>query len=142
MSTIKAGYRLTVTSWENDADNYNTIIKDGLEESYVRYIITLLSLVRQSSHDGGFGNLYEPDNIELDELSKAILDLGDDVVAKITEDFLSKDPAELAYQYGEVIGDYTGYGEENRFTRVVESIIVEYVPQEITIEDVSAQFGV
>lgn len=140
MSTIKAGYRLSVTSWENDGDNNRTITKDGLQESEVKYIIKLLSLIKNS--DDSFGNMYDPDDSELDELSQGILDLGDDVVTKLTEEFSSKDPAELPYQYAEEIGEYTGYCEENRFTRVVESIIVEYVPQEITIEDVSAQFGV
>lgn len=141
MSTIKAGYRLTVTSWENDADNYRTITKDGLEESEVRFIIILLSLIKSSHHDGGCGNLFEPDKKDLEKLTEAILDLGVVVVAKLTEGFLSKEQDELPYQYHEIVNEYTGWSA-NYFTRVVESIKVEYVPQEIIITNVSAQFGV
>lgn len=141
MSTIKAGYRLSVTAWENDADNYTTITKDGLTKDYVHSIVNLLSLLRKSHHSGGWGNLYEPSERKLEDFADAILELGEDVVAYITEGFLSKDPAELPYQYAEFISQYTSQSDVY-FTRVVERIRVEYVPQEITIEDVSSQFGV
>jgi len=41
----------------------------------------------------------------------------------------------------DILSDYTGYGE-GYMTRVAEKITVEYVPEEIFIEDVTKQFGV
>lgn len=43
---IKAGYRLTVTSWENDADNYRTVSVDGLSEEHCRDTTTTKELMK------------------------------------------------------------------------------------------------
>ena len=140
MSTIKAGYRITVVSWENDADNYNTLSVDGLQdEKEVQILVKLISLLKKAHHDGGHGNLYEPDEHQLENLADAIIALGEDVVSYVCEGFLDKEKGELGYQFSEIIGDYTGYSECYH-TRMVESIVVEYIPEDVTFEDVTAQF--
>lgn len=136
MSTIKAGHRITVTSWENDADNYNTKTVDGLDDQETKFHVDLLKLVAGSNCNDKtvFGNMYEPRDSEIEEFEKAV-----NVVFDKHNKHSDKHHAiDIAM---DIIGDYTGYGE-GFYTRVAESIVVEYVPQEIIIEDVSTKFGV
>ena len=44
MKKISAGYRLIVTSWENDADNYKTKSMDGLSEEATYFLGALIKL--------------------------------------------------------------------------------------------------
>ena len=136
MSTIKAGYRITVTSWENDADNYNTQTVDGLSESDAYYHIDLLKLIAGSHCNDNtvFGNLYEPRDSEVEAFEKAATKV---LVKhnKLEDDY---EPLNIAV---DIISDYTG-NSEGYLTRVAEYISVEFVPQEIIIEDVSTKFGV
>jgi hypothetical protein len=136
MSIIKAGYRITVTSWENDADNYNTKTVDGLDEQETKFHIDLLKLIAGShcNDKAVFGNLYEPDDSEVEAFEKAATEVLTKH-GKLEEDY---EPLDIAI---DIIGTYTGWGE-GYLTRVAESIVVEYVPQEIIIEDVSTKFGV
>jgi hypothetical protein len=129
MSTIKAGYRMTVESWENDADHYNTVIKDGLNERDVKLYIDILKLT-----DGEFGNMYEPTERELNDFAKAV----EAVFDKHNHPYETEN---LASDGSEIICDFCGYSEYY-FTRVVDKITVEYIPQDIIIEDVTKQFGV
>jgi hypothetical protein len=136
MSTIKAGYRITVTSWENDADNYNTHTIDGLDEPTTKYHVELLRLIKGSHCNDKtvFGNLYEPRDSEVEAFEKAAIE----VLAKhgkLEDDY---EPLDIAV---DILYDYTGCSE-GYLTRVAEYISVEYVPQEIVIEDVSNKFGV
>ena len=136
MSTIKAGYRITVTSWENDADNYKTETVDGLDESTVKYHVDLLKLI-EGSHCNDktvFGNLYEPRDSEVEAFEKAATE----VLQKHGKLEDRYEPLDIAV---DIISEYTGYSD-GYMTRVAESIVVEYVPQEIIIEDVSTKFGV
>ena len=43
MDIIPPGYQLHITSWENDADNYNTKIFSGLTKEDVRFYIHFLN---------------------------------------------------------------------------------------------------
>lgn len=135
MSTIKKGYRLTVESWENDGDNDNTVILDGLEESKVKFLVEICKRLSSNYHFSNeenhqFGNMYDPSDSELNEfydymrpiLVKYNKDVEDD------EDYL-----------GEVLDDL-GLSSIDFFTRICQRFIVEYVPQDIEIEDVTHKF--
>lgn len=136
MSTIKPGYRITVTSWENDADNYNTKTLDGLTEHEAGYHVDLLKLIAGSHCNDKtvFGNMYEPRDSEVEAFEKAVTE----VLEKHKKLEAGYDPLDIAI---DMLYVYTG-GSEGYLTRVVESIVVEFVPHEIIIEDVSKQFGV
>jgi hypothetical protein len=129
MSTIKAGYRVTVKSWENDGDHYNTITKDGLSEEDVKLYVDILKLARED-----FGNMYDPSDKELEDFGNAVKKVFD-------KHGRAYDESNCEEEGGEIIGEFCGYSE-HYFTRVVEKITVEYVPQEIVIEDVTTKFGV
>jgi hypothetical protein len=137
MSIIKAGYRITVTSWENDADNYNTKTVEGLNEDEVNFHIDLLKLIVGSNSNDKtvFGNMYDPRDSELEAFREAVIR----VFLKHSRPDSIYEPLNIAM---DIIGEYTGYGGDGFYTRVAESIVVEFVPQEIIIEDVSTKFGV
>lgn len=137
MSVIKSGYRITVTSWENDADNYSTHIRDGLDEHEARFHVDLLKLLEDSCNNSDkFGNMYDPEDSEMEAFDEACLE----VFKKWDEAEEIKEKYDACNHALDIISEYTGYSDF--YTRVVESIVVEYVPQEIVIEDVSSKFGV
>lgn len=143
-NTIPAGYRLTVTSWENDGDNYNTKTLDGLTLEKVSYLVDLCKILGSSNAQiGNFGNLYDPSETEVLKLSKRIKAIIEKYPT-IKADFFSMHTAEDGEE------SYPDYAAEELyelalvggefFTRVCESFVVEYVPQEIVIEDITDKF--
>lgn len=150
MAAISAGYRITVKSWENDADNYQTIILDGYTFMQTQFICELLS--HMGSHNRGaqqFGNLYEPDDDEKAETLAFWRELyaKHDVAAKEldipppndTNDDDDEGLEDLFYTFCEFVQDFIGTSEHYS-TRVAESVVVEYVPRDIILEDVTDQF--
>jgi hypothetical protein len=131
MSIIKSGYRITVTSWENDGDNYATESKDGLTHDRVRYHCDLLQLISGSNCNDKtvFGNMYEPDDDEIELFREAV----DKVIA--THEIAGDDSFDSAL---DIINEYTGSGDQ--YTRVAEEIVVEFIPTRIDIEDVTKEF--
>jgi len=54
--SIPAGYQLHITSWTNDADNYNTTIHDGLSEEDVKFLLDVVKPFKSKHNGGQFGN--------------------------------------------------------------------------------------
>lgn len=134
---IPVGYRVTVTSWENDADNYNTEMLEGLSENAVKFVIDLCKLCySQNNWKGpkGFGNMYDPSEGEMEGFLEAIQGVIDshpdhgmeycDTPDGVMETIIS----ELGLSGGEY------------YVRVLESVKIEYVPEEITLEEVTDKF--
>lgn len=137
MSVIKAGYRITVVSWENDADNYRTITRDGLLKEEAQRDVEFLKLIagsynRHDTDNKVFGNLYEPRPPALEAFTDAVRQLMAKYGIEVNEEW------PLDYFLEEVC-EYTGWSE-GYTTRVVDQITVEYVPTEIVIEDVTKEF--
>lgn len=132
-TVIPAGYRLTVVSWENDGDAYNTKIVEGLNKRRTEFLIELAELCR-----GKFGNMYEPDTDELALLGDEVIKLFE----KFPEELDNEEEAltsEVALDYfHEFLYDLMGGSEF--YTRVLDSWNVELVPHEISLENVSEQF--
>lgn len=144
MTVIKAGYRITVTSWENDGGNYKTITKDGFDEGETKLIVDLMKLLDSENRNPEcFGNMYDPSDAELEKFEEALQKLFNkhniDYMDDTDHEYADESPA-TDYAMEVYIDKFTGCGEF--FTRVVESIKVEYIPQDIHIEDVSDKFGV
>lgn len=125
MSIIKKGYRVTVVSWENDADNYNTKSCDGLSKKGAQFDVDMLALLQGGR---GFGNMYQPKDSELKKFKEAIAE----VAQKHDEVSFDIDAAMDLYY------DYCGGSEF--YTRFVEKITVEFIPEEIHIQDVTKEF--
>ncbi len=74
MNTIKPGYMIQITSWENDADNYRTIVKDGLSVTVAKFFVEFAKLFEKTHHSGGLAaNAYDSDDVKWPELTAAVL---------------------------------------------------------------------
>lgn len=150
-TVIPKGYRITVESWENDADNYKTKIMEGFEKSSVEFITEFVKLFySKNNYRGpkGFGNMYEPSDKELKGFAEACNLVIKKHINKDTENTVRQyfwdDDAnsfyedhhegviDLAYDLGLSGGDF--------YTRVLDSFKVEYVPVEIILQDVTEEF--
>ena len=148
---IPSGYRVTITSWENDADNYKTEFMEGLQKPSVEFLIDFAKLFySQNNYRGpkGHGNMYDPSASELNSFSEACVEVINKHINRDTESNLLQyfwddynvclyddqhdGVMELAYELGLSGGDF--------FTRVFESAKVEYIPSEIILQDVTEEF--
>jgi len=115
---IQKGYTLTVTSWENDGDNYKTesINVNTIEKAKrIHKICTELF----HSEDGGIGNSMGG---ECEEVIKEYIENNPEL--NLTKDEIE----ELSY---ELMG-----GSEYYDHRVYESVIVTYSPEDIYLEKI------
>ena len=150
---IPPGYRLTIGSWENDADNYKTTVLEGLTKERVEYLLELCRNFTSGSNNGGatFGNMYEPSDTRLAQATDRILEVMARHPAALTEDEvdllngtgdyedLSKD--DIGYTCQEIIGDLLSYSENYTF-RVYDGATVQFVPHQIEMQDVTHEFKV
>lgn len=133
---IKAGFMLEITSWENDADNYQTIQISGLTKEKTQLYINIIKLFKCNhySNDGNFGNLY--DEYESDTVKKA-----SDAVVALLLAFDEVDGEDERTHALEEISDYMtqflGCGENFVF-RAYDSHKVYFVPTDI--EEVTGEF--
>ena len=138
-TSVKAGYRISCNSWENDGDNYNLTIKDGFSEPYARFIYDILS---QFFMDSDISNLYEPNEDEIEEFNDTMYAVFNRH-ACAAEYFLIEDSSK--YSAEQIVDRITTIlhnfmGSSEYFTRVVEEIKVEYIPEDVIFEDRSENF--
>lgn len=135
---IPAGYRLSVVSWENDGDAYQTRVFEGLTRERAEFLIEVAELTSR----GKFGNLYEPSDTKLKKLGEAALALFKRFPGQSNFEPQGDEAADLE-EARDCFGDlhFTLCGSSEHFyTRVLESWKIEYVPHEIVLENVSNQF--
>ena len=135
MSNIPAGYRLNITTWENDADHYMTQVIDGLTEKQVRFYIDLASHFKSTNdpRNPGLGNAPHDEGMLLGVFNDVAKQHGyhehllseDDIYDWLTEHL-------LGYPVEE------GYRDEVNFCRVFDNYTVYYIPEEL--EDVTRRF--
>lgn len=144
---ILAGYRITVTTWENDADNFKTASKDGLTENQVRFYADVCKRMKSKNQQNGhFGNMYEPDEAERDafcrflnetvEKNGGILqilpDTEEEDIPGCNGDF-SDWLADSLWDLGLMGGDF--------YTHVCSKFVVTYIQHEINLPDVTSKFA-
>lgn len=127
---IKAGYRLEVVSWENDADNYKTEAIDGLDKETCQFYIDLVKL---TGRNGEFGNMYEPSDAEFAKFTKVLVKVFKAHGKPVDDEDAVHDEA-IA-----IIGDMLGYSEHYH-TRVMDNYKVSYTPVDVELQDVTNQF--
>lgn len=120
----KRGHYVSVLSWENDADEYNTKAKHlfGLEEA--KLLVEFVKLFK-SKHDGGIGNLIEWFEDEIEEANEKLVEFfqhyptfGETFNVTPSIDGVSS----LLYDLG--------LRNENFATRVAEKVEIQYVPED------------
>lgn len=128
VNIIPSGYRLTVETWEGDGDNYKTEILVGLHEKEVKLYV---ALCKAFNEDSEIANLL----FETPESSEFINSL---IFAGLDR---------YGFPSQRVVGTRLKMYElgllstlDTRFTRVCSKIVVEYIPEEIHITDVTEEF--
>lgn len=131
---IKAGYGIIVDSWENDFDNFRSISVHGLTENEICCYVELAILLGKSSWEGPgcFGNIYNPSEEEVENFEDVLIN----IAAKYTNIF---DEEEHYVDYcQDMLHDM--FGSSDYFTRRCEDISVYYIPEEITLANVTDKF--
>ena len=142
---IPAGYRVTISSWENDADNYKDTIHEGITKERVEYILELCKLFKSGCNNGGktFGNMTEyGGNARFAKAAlsvRAVLEKHRAVLNECELENLECDEDEMAVCA--VVYEFLDSSEYYLF-RVYDVAKVEYIPHEIRMDDVTKQFNI
>lgn len=74
MKTIKAGYQVQISSWENDMDACRTVAIDGLSEGTAKFYCEFAGLFKKSHHEKGgiAGNAYQDSDVKWPKLTAAV----------------------------------------------------------------------
>jgi hypothetical protein len=152
---LKAGYRLTIESWENDMNSPFTRVEEGCTKEQLEFLVNICRLFRFQSK---FSNLETIDEKTTHELGEIIAELIDEfkphsfeIVNKfrITEDLVANSLESKNYRMileiflGKMSRYYFGLGDSHypHLTRVCERIKVEYIPVTIRILDISREYS-
>lgn len=142
---IPAGYRVTITSWENDADNYKDTVHEGLSKERVEYILELCKMFKSGSNNGGktFGNMNEYDgNARFAKAEKAVREVLEKHRAVLNEcELANLDGPEDEMEVTEIMCEFLDASEFYTF-RVYSKAKVEHIPHQIIMEDVTGDFSV
>lgn len=134
---IPSGYRITVTSWENDADNYNTKVLEGLDLTSATFYAELCKLMQRDNSakanwNNRISNLYEPNEAEIERVQAAIIPLLRKYDKVESEEHLGDHAIEYLYELGLSGGEF--------FTRVCDEWKMEFIPDVIVLNDVTDNF--
>jgi tRNA A37 methylthiotransferase MiaB len=138
-----AGYAITVTSWENDADNYNTKTCTVATKQEAQTLYSLAMLLQSRNQQARcFGNMYEPNEYELQQFAQAVAAIPGikEYIHNVAPDI--EDP-ECGADYMDVVTDTLydlGLSSGEFFTRVAETVTVYYYAEPIYAEDVTYTF--
>lgn len=130
VKVINKGYTLTVTSWENDGDNYRTKHKtvDTIEEAKRLHTICTTLFKSRNNGEGGIGNSMEgEENDTILEYVENNKDLFPEFEGE-EDDFIIDHILYLAY---ELMGSSEYYD-----CRVCESVVVTYSPTDFYLEEI------
>jgi hypothetical protein len=132
---IKAGYRATIKSWENDGDNSKTVILEGLSEERIKFIVELGHLFKTSNH----GNQYDPSDGQIAHMVNAIRKVMSQHVSALDKEekrYATWPDDVFFYLVRELIGD----SSEGFFLRAFDSMKIEFLPEEVVFNDVTTKF--
>ena len=143
MTTLyRSGYLVRVTSWENDGDYRNT---KEIQLDTLDHVVTVVALCKLLGPGPGsdFGNMYEPDEEELQQFEQAIAALPG--IKHFIHDNFSDSEADIenpesSMSYMDYILEFLYElgltGSEHFFTRVCESIKVYHIPVDVLVQEI------
>lgn len=125
---IVPGYRVQVTTWENDGDNYNTEAMDGLDENEVRFVLHVCKLFGSS-----FPNSLGNEDLHGEAFVLALQVHLTNFDGTIPSDWVPAGDEEeyLEDFYCDLLGNLGINGTEYGYWRVFEDAQVYLVPQPI-----------
>lgn len=126
---INKGYTLTVTSWENDGDNYRTkaITVETKEEANKIYHICKDVFVSCNNGKGGVGNSMEGEEYHV---LKKYVENHKGFFPNLEED------EEIIDYFADLAHSLMGGSEYYDF-RICESCIITYSPEDIYLEEIT-----
>jgi hypothetical protein len=144
--TIKSGYQLLISTWENDLDAEKTQVFDGLtvaDVSFYLYIARHFYSCNDARHKDGLGNAYNDTDVYAGILGRALSkypEISNDIRAKCIglPDELEEDREDMLREF---FYDVLGYPEaynDGFFARVFESCKVYYFIDDVA--DLSKEF--
>ena len=147
MTIIKKGYRVTVKTWENDADNYKSGSIEGLSHQEAAFLVDFVKLFSSQNdrRNRGIGNMYDPSEAEREkafERVKKVVEKHRTAVEnneEIKQYFFDEDVYFFEDVWAEYAYELTLSGGVF-YTRVMDSYKVEFIPQDIVLEDVTGEF--
>lgn len=139
---INKGYTLTVVSWENDGDNYNTKSKTVQTKEEAKVWYDLMQLCKSKNNQpkniitlgntyGGFNEKEKEVAINFLKEHYKILLPNDDIEQNRDDDYEDQ----LIYWFTDLAGQLLGYGEDYA-CRVMESCTITYSPEDIYVEEI------
>ena len=135
---INKGYTLTVTSWENDADNYNTKSKTVQTREEAKVWYDMMQLCKSKNNQPKdvikLGNSYDGFNKEQEEVAKNFLKEHHKIL--LPDDNIEENEDNLVYWFCDLAGELLGHSE-NYYCRVMESCIVTYSPEDVYLEEIN-----
>ena len=145
----ESGYRISVTSWENDADNYNfkSITLENADDARVVVALCKLLNPRYDTPQQTFGNMYEPSESDIQDFEAAIAQIpGINEYLKAVFSWYEESVEEydIGAKYADAVLDiYYDLGlsgSEYYYTRVCEKVEVHYFEEPVYAADVTAEF--
>lgn len=148
---IKAGYRITVESWENDLDVYATEVVEGLSKEECQLYANICKAFlndRIGRHVYKLCNIYEPSDAQCDHVVDTIISFvkasglkkynGGDL-KEIFEDGPHMRDYQVDLTY-EILSDLGLTNKGDFYTRVVDKYAITYVENDIVLPDVTKDF--
>lgn len=139
---VKAkGYHIVVTSWENDADYYKTESIHYADRADVEKAVKILRLftsVNNHKHPG-IGNSQHRDKSKVYTAFYNLIEANPGIIP-VTLDDIEEDRVDV-YELLEHVPDVGILSSEHYLARVVESIRVEYYPEDVYCEDLTEEFN-
>ena len=135
MNNIEAGYLVKITTWENDADNYNTIDISGLTKDQARLIVEIVSLFESDGRGSEYGNAEIEDSEglfeEIDKIISSFSGTGGVLPAGLDDPDPEWVKENYLNRYDYLIYNLIGTWNNGEYYRVLDSIEVFYVPEPI-----------
>ena len=134
---IEKGYTLTVKSWENDGDNYNTKTKtvQTLEEAKVWW--DMMQLCKSKNNQPPniilLGNSYDGFTSKQKEVAKNFIIKHHEIL--LPEDNIEEHDEDLADWFCDLASELLGSGD-NYSCRVMEECIITYSLEDIYFEEI------
>lgn len=139
MNKIAAGYRFTFSSTDLRGENCHSIIKEGVDEKQAYLLSDISKFIV------GGGHYFEMRDSAPEWRIKSEHQKLYDIVEKYTQVFSQEQLDNMKQDIGYII-DYineniVGYADSNEFSmRVLKHFKVEFIPEDIMIEDVTYNF--
>lgn len=132
MALIKNGYQLSVTSWENDGDNYKTVVTNGLSEEDVKFLIHLGQnfSIKNNNNDDGYS----------DETVECFVEESLEKFPNVTQSLAEEANNNGRFFVEKYILSYASEGYEHEYCRVFDSYDVNFISSDCP--DVTKQFDV